>query len=127
MEVSAHQKFRFRKDSHFSVEQSLFIILNYGELKCTAAVKRSFGTNIYRKNPRKILNHKAFQRVIDRFLASASVRTAVPPSLPPLRGVCSADEGLFSSKPRSTHQGGGGSARDKLWPNLDHPEKRVDV
>ena len=63
MEVSTHQKFSFRKDSTFSAKQFNFM-LKYGELKCTAAVKKSFGTNFYRKNPRHTPNHKAFQRVI---------------------------------------------------------------
>ena len=77
------QKFDFRTDSPFSVEESKFIILKYGEVKCTAAVRRAFGTKFFPKNPRKVPKQMIFQRVIDRFLQSASVRPAIPAGAPP--------------------------------------------
>ena len=77
------QKFSFRNNSTFSAEESKFIILKYGEVKCAAAVRRAFGTKFLPKNPRKVPHQKQFQRVIDRFLGSASVRPKVPLGLPP--------------------------------------------
>ena len=68
------QKFSFRSDSPFSAEQSTFIILKYGELKSTAAVRRAFGTKFHPKNPRKVPQQDQFQRVSDNFIKTASVR-----------------------------------------------------
>ena len=66
------QKFSFRSDSPFSAEQSTFIILKYGELKSTAAVRRAFGTKFHPKNPRKVPQQVQFQRVIDNFIKTAT-------------------------------------------------------
>ena len=72
------QKFSFRSDSPFSADQSIFIILKYGELKSTAAVRRAFGTKFHPKNPRKVPQQVHFQRVIDNFIKTANVCPQVP-------------------------------------------------
>ena len=77
------QKFSFRSDSPFSADQSIFIILKYGELKSTAAVRRAFGTKFHPKNPRKVPQQVQLQRVIDNFIKTASVRPQVPAGPPP--------------------------------------------
>ena len=41
MSDPANRKFQFRKNSPFSVEESTFIIFQYGKLKHTAAVRRA--------------------------------------------------------------------------------------
>ena len=84
MAPPAKQKFAFRGDSTFTVEQSKFIILKWGELKCLASVRRAFASKFHAKSPRKVPHKMAFKRVIDRFEASASVRPMVPAGLPPL-------------------------------------------
>ena len=61
MATPPRQKFSFRSDSPFSAEQSTFIILKYGELKSTAAVRRAFGTKFHPKNPRKVPQQAQFQ------------------------------------------------------------------
>ena len=68
------QKFSFRSDSPFSAEWSTFIILKYGELKSTAAVRRAFGIKFRPQNPRKVPQQVQFQRVIDNFIKTAPVR-----------------------------------------------------
>ena len=63
MAAPTDQKFRFRKDSPFSAEESKFIVLKYGEtgkLKYTAVVRRAFGIKFYPKNKKKVPNQKAF-------------------------------------------------------------------
>ena len=77
MSDPANRKFQFRKNSTFSVEESTFIIFQYGKLKHTAAVRRAFATKFYPKHPRKVPSQNVFQRVIQRFLASASVRPSI--------------------------------------------------
>lgn len=80
MAPPCQQKLCFRKDSTFSEEESKFIILKYGEVKCSAAVRRAFGTKFFpKKNPQQV----QFRRVIDRFLESASVRPMVPTGFAP--------------------------------------------
>ena len=58
-----------------------------------------------------------------KFLVSTSVRPVVPVGPLP---TSEWTQGLFSSKPIGTHQGGGGSARDELRPGLDHPEEKMN-
>ena len=77
-------KFAFRNDSRFDDgEQSKFIILKFGETKNVTMVRRAFRAQFYPQNPRKVPQRLLFQRVIDRFLSSASVMPRVPKGLTP--------------------------------------------
>ena len=78
-----HPKFGFRQDSPFTTEQSTFIILKYGEVKNTTLVRRFFRMKFFPKNPKQVPQNVKFQRVIDRFLRTASVRQSTPAGLPP--------------------------------------------
>ena len=66
------EKFGFRKDTPFSVDQCTFIIFKYGEVQNTSQVRRAFGTKFLPNNPRKVPKNVQFQRVIDRFQKTAS-------------------------------------------------------
>ena len=79
----ASSKFAFRKNSTFTVEQTTFIILKFGELKNITLVRRAFGTKFFPKKPYLLAKRFQFQRVIDRFLKTASASPNVHPGSNP--------------------------------------------
>ena len=92
--ISSFQGIAFRPGWHHLDARSLasevirpFLLRSppsiFSSMVCnTAAVQQAFGTKFHPKNPRKVPNWMQFQRVIDNFIKTASVRPLVPAGLP---------------------------------------------
>ena len=63
-----------RKNSPFSKDESTFIIFQFGKLESLTAVRRAFRTIFYPTNPKAVPNLKVFQRIVDRFVKSGSIK-----------------------------------------------------
>ena len=131
------EKFEFRKDTPFSVDQCTFITFKYGEVQNTSQVRRAFGTKFLPNNPRKVPKNVQFQRVIDRFQKTASPMSKVskgnkatsssPSPMSSWRRCCGVmRNGLFSTKPQTERMmlSGVQQRPEMLLPARRHMEPR---
>ena len=70
--------FSFRSGSPFLTEESIFIILKFGELKNMTLVKKAFRKEFCLKNPRQVPHLTQLQRMYDRFLTVAASQPSTP-------------------------------------------------
>ena len=92
----------FRRNSPFSKEQASWIVLKYGELKSLTQVRRAFRLHFFRDSNRNVPNLLAFNRLIQRFKVTASVRPAKTPGrAPPPPDEVQKVEQFFTEHPKA--------------------------
>ena len=67
--------------SPFSLEERIFIVNKFAELKSISDVKRVFRLRLYPKNPRAVPTYMAFQRVVNKFGSCGDVGDPKPERL----------------------------------------------
>ena len=73
-----------RKDSPFTKDQEVWVILEYGKLNNITLVRRSYRVH-FKIQAKKVPYFNAFKRLVTRFLSSkGQVRPQVPPGPPPI-------------------------------------------
>ena len=102
--------------SPFSLQERIFIVNKFAELKSISDVKRVFRLRFYPKNPRAVPTYMAFQRVVNKFGSCGDVGDPKPERLHrhfvPVEDVRAVED--FFKK----------NEKDEVWPLLCHQVSR---
>ena len=79
--ISDFTDFRMPRATPFTTDQETWIIIQYGQLQNVTKVKRNVKIH-FNLSPHKVPDRRQFSRIVERFLATGSVKQKKPSGRP---------------------------------------------
>ena len=118
----------FRSTGPFSKDEAKWVILKYEELKSVQNVRRAFRKQFYPSHPKKVPGRWAFERLLERFKDTGSLKPEKPTGRRPItKEQVDEVEKFFKTNPDAHVREASERLEHWIWNSMEDPQTKIEM
>ena len=120
----------FRSTGPFSKDEAKWVILKYEELKSVQNVRRAFRKQFYfyPSHPKKVPGRWAFERLLERFKDTGSLKPEKPTGRRPItKRTGRRGRKVLQDNPRCSRKRSVRKAEHWIWNSMEDPQTKIEM